>query len=349
MRNGFGITVASGGSSFPGLPVRRAVDEPRPRSSIFEINVSPSSLPRWTSSRTTSTTPSSSARAAASSVPASMTVCPSSSRLTRHRSRSEGSSSTTRTVLVSPLTRPSLATARNPALCGDFATAVVTEIDRFTFIALKWDLAPDLSSWTPCSDGSAHGSRNPLPAFAAARGCSSSARSTPSARLGPYGPGRPDQFERRLPSEQLDALEEPRRDPGAGDGDANRLKRFAGLERKALGERSELPLDRRRLEPLRARGHGLRRGQHVGPAVQQRRVGPDVLEEEPRVVGELAERRDLLLDERRGFADQLLVPVDSLLPEVGDDPVGVLLRRKHPQMHAVQPLELLVVEDGGTR
>ena len=78
-------------------------------------------------------------------------------------------------------------------------------------------------------------------------------------------------------------------------------------------------------------------------------VGLDVLEEEAREPGVLAERRDLLLDERDRPPDERLVPVVALLSQVGHEPVGVLVGRKLAEVHAVQPVELLEVEDGRAR
>ena len=84
-------------------------------------------------------------------------------------------------------------------------------------------------------------------------------------------------------------------------------------------------------------------------AVEERRVGLDVVEEEAGELRVLAEGRDLLLDERRRSADQLLVPVVALLAEVRDEPVRVLAHRQLAQVDAVQPLELLEVEDRRAR
>src|SRR5207247_1632147 len=60
-----------------------------------------------------------------------------------------------------------------------------------------------------------------------------------------------------------------------------------------------------------------------------------------RVVGQL---RDLLLDERRGRVDALRRPVVVLLAQIGDERVGEGVRRERPQVDAVHPVELRVVE-----
>ena len=73
--------------------------------------------------------------------------------------------------------------------------------------------------------------------------------------------------------------------------------------------------------------------------------GLDGAEEEAGELGELAERRDLLLNERRGLAHERLVPVVALLAQVRDETVCVLVGRKLAEVDAVQPLELLEVED----
>ncbi len=84
-------------------------------------------------------------------------------------------------------------------------------------------------------------------------------------------------------------------------------------------------------------------------AVEQGRVRLDVAEEEAGERRELGERRDLLLNQRRGLAHERLVPVVAPLAQELDEPVRVLIGRELAQVDAVQPLELLEVEDGGAR
>src|SRR3954452_11442161 len=111
-------------------------------------------------------------------------------------------------------------------------------------------------------------------------GCASSGRSTRSHRRGRsrlYA-GRTEAAERRLPSEQLDALEQAGRDLRARDGDPDRLKALPGLHAEALehaAPRGLDPLGRVRLslaERVEGRRHDL------SAAVQIRRL--DLLEEE---------------------------------------------------------------------
>ena len=55
-------------------------------------------------------------------------------------------------------------------------------------------------------------------------------------------------------------------------------------------------------------------------------------------------RADLLLDDRRGRSHLLLGPVAALLAQEGDEAVGVLVGRQRPEVDAVHPVELRVVE-----
>ena len=78
--------------------------------------------------------------------------------------------------------------------------------------------------------------------------------------------------------------------------------------------------------------------------VEQGRIGLDVLEQEAREPGELAETADLLLHDRRRLADARLVPVASLLAQVREQRVGVRIGVELAQVEAVHPVELRVVE-----
>src|SRR5438046_1530421 len=96
------------------------------------------------------------------------------------------------------------------------------------------------------------------------------------------------------------------------------------------------------------RGRSIRAAQRAAPNLDTR-APPDVAKEEARDLGELAERRDLLLVKRRGSANEPVVPVVALLAQVDGEPVGVLVRRERAQVEPVEVLELLVVEDGRAR
>src|SRR5262249_44598422 len=112
------------------------------------------------------------------------------------------------------------------------------------------------------------------------------------------------------------------------------------------GERTKRRLDVLRIERLDGLEGVVR---SPGDVDVHLAVDLDGLEQEARVGPELAERRDLLLDERCGPADELLVPVEAALAEVGDEPVSVFVRGQITKVDAVEVLELLVVEDGWTR
>ena len=73
-------------------------------------------------------------------------------------------------------------------------------------------------------------------------------------------------------------------------------------------------------------------------------IGFDVVEEEAREAGELVEPRDLLLDDRRCSADEVVRPVGALLAEVLDQARRVRVGGERAQVHAVHPVELRVVE-----
>src|SRR4030095_16906066 len=113
--------------------------------------------------------------------------------------------------------------------------------------------------------------------------------------------------------EQLRALEEPGRDLRPGHGDANRLKRLTRLQLEPFGEAAQRRLDRFGRERLGLGERLAGRIEHAG--IEERGVWLDLLEQKPDVAGELGQRLDLLLDERRRPADEGLVPVDTLLPE----------------------------------
>ena len=85
-------------------------------------------------------------------------------------------------------------------------------------------------------------------------------------------------------------------------------------------------------------------GRVENPGVEQRRVRLDVVEEEAREAGELVEPRDLLLDDRRCSADEIVRPVDALLAEVLHQARRVRVGGERAQVHAVHPVELRVVE-----
>ena len=69
----------------------------------------------------------------------------------------------------------------------------------------------------------------------------------------------------------------------------------------------------------------------------------------PAKAGNSAEGPDLLLDERRGFPDELLFPLVALLAEPGEERARVFLRGERAHVDAVQVVELVVVEDRGAR
>src|SRR5439155_26166557 len=78
--------------------------------------------------------------------------------------------------------------------------------------------------------------------------------------------------------------------------------------------------------------------------VEKRWIGLDLVEEEAGEIRELAEPGDLLLHDRRGRADSLLGPVVARLSKPGEQPLRVLSSRELPQVDAVHPVELRVVE-----
>src|SRR3954452_11068994 len=148
--------------------------------------------------------------------------------------------------------------------------------------------------------------------------------------------------ERYVTTEQLEALVEPRRDTGSGDRDANRQVDDPRLCVQTLAQCLQLLLDRGRrprLDPLRI---ARRLGQD--PGVEKRRIGLDVLEQEAGELRELSQTAHLLLHERRGGADAALVPRATLLAEVGDERLRVGVGVQGPQVLAVHPVELRVVE-----
>ena len=116
-----------------------------------------------------------------------------------------------------------------------------------------------------------------------------------------------------------------------------------GFKSELLGERAQRLLDRLGRERLDLGERPLGLLEHT--PVEQRRVGVDLAEEEAgelRIFGQL---RDLLLDERDRRAQELLVPVIALLAEVAREPVRVCIGSQRSQVDAVQPFELLEVED----
>src|SRR5919106_935738 len=151
------------------------------------------------------------------------------------------------------------------------------------------------------------------------------------------------------PAQKLETLEEPGRHLRAGDGDADRLESVLRLELEALAEGAELLLD-----PLA--GEGLCPGErlprlpeHRRGAVEERGVGLDSAEEETRELWKAAERLDLLLHERGGHPDRRLVALEARLAEVAEERVRVLVRWEVPQVDAVHPGQLLVIERRGAR
>src|SRR6266540_3556841 len=78
-------------------------------------------------------------------------------------------------------------------------------------------------------------------------------------------------------------------------------------------------------------------------------IGVDISEQEPREVGKLAEPLDLLLHDRRGAANELLLPVVARLTEEPNELVRVLAHRESAQVDPVHPVELLVVERSRAR
>ncbi len=163
--------------------------------------------------------------------------------------------------------------------------------------------------------------------------------------LAPLKPlARPKPRERLVAAEQLQAFVEAGRDLRAGHGDADRLERLPRLQTEAVAELLQRGLDLlggERLDSAERLGRG---GEDV--RVEQRRVGLDVVEEEACKVGELAQLRDLLLHERHGRTHPLLVPVVTLLAQVLQQALGVLLGGQRAQVDAVHPVELGVVEGG---
>src|SRR5262249_1218280 len=164
------------------------------------------------------------------------------------------------------------------------------------------------------------------------------------ARARPVGAAPPapaaDAGQGLVLAEHLEALEQSRRDVRSRHCKTDRLKRLAWLEPALLCEAPQRGLDAFTGERL----DGLERQRHLGQVDALLRSGPG--EEESGELRELAERRDLLLDERRGAADQLHVPLVALLLQVRDEPVRVLVGRQGSEVDAVEPLELLEVEDG---
>ena len=73
-------------------------------------------------------------------------------------------------------------------------------------------------------------------------------------------------------------------------------------------------------------------------------IGLDLVEEETGETWELAEPGDLLLYDRRGLVDSVLGPIVSRFPKPGEQPLRVLSGRELPQVDAVHPVELRVVE-----
>ena len=117
---------------------------------------------------------------------------------------------------------------------------------------------------------------------------------------------------------------------GPGDGNPDRLKGVARLELEPLGQPAQSLLDPRRVERLHPAEHLPGGLEHRCRAVEESRIGRDPVEEEAGEAGELSEFRDLLLDERRRTADELLVPVVALLAEIRDERVRIGLRRQSP-------------------
>src|SRR5712691_8612141 len=156
--------------------------------------------------------------------------------------------------------------------------------------------------------------------------------------------GNTEAPQRLVLAEQLDALEEPRRHLRTGDRDSDRLEGLARRELESFGESAERRLDLLRGKRLNALELVAGGGDDRRAAVQQRRVGLDVAEQEAGEVRELAEALDLLLHDRRGAADELFVPVVACVPQEAHQLVGVLARRERAQVDAVHPVELLVVE-----
>ena len=156
----------------------------------------------------------------------------------------------------------------------------------------------------------------------------------------------PEPLEGRLAPEQLQRLVQPRRDARARHRDADRREHLSAASPRA---RSQSPFSARldRLRPSTARARRVPRGRAENRLVQLGRIGLDVAEEEPRELGELAEPPDLLLHERRRLVDALRRPVETLLADEDDEPVGVLPRVEPAQVDAVQPVELRIVERPG--
>ena len=89
-----------------------------------------------------------------------------------------------------------------------------------------------------------------------------------------------------------------------------------------------------------------RRTEQLDAAVELCHIRLHAAEEEAGEAGVLRQQPDLLLDVRHRPANELLVPVDVLLPQPADEGVRVRVLGQRPQVDAVHPHELLVVEDG---
>src|SRR4051794_23251088 len=181
-------------------------------------------------------------------------------------------------------------------------------------------------------------------------GGSSSARSTRSRRLSRSGlpAGRKASYGLVAP-EQLEALEEPGRDPRAGNGDPDRLKRLPRLQAVLLRKLPEGGLDRIGRPRLDAGKRGGGVPQKRRAAVELGRVRADLAEEETGEGRELPQRRDLLLHERRGPTHERLVPAESARSHEIDQRLRVLLGSHGAEIVAVEVGQFGVVEDGRAR